>query len=69
VDLRNNDVIVQGTGFRNASGLVSFSMVTQDPFITGSVTSLPTGVTGEFITGSTFIYPLKAGPFQFGYET
>jgi hypothetical protein len=68
VDLRDNQVAVQSGSYYPVNGGVSFQLVTQDPFITGSVANLPPGMSGYFIAGPDVLVPLKAGTFKFNYQ-
>ncbi len=67
VELRNEQILIESGGFSAANGGLGFSVITRDPFIAGSVTSLPAGMSGKFIAGPDVLVPFKPGPFQFRY--
>lgn len=65
VDLRNNQLLIRNPGERYPTdGVLSFTMTTQDPFIAGSVTSLPGGMFGDFSGGFDGRVPLALGSFK-----
>jgi hypothetical protein len=68
VELRDSQVAVQSGSYYPVAGGFSFQLVTQDPFITGSVTNLPPGMSGYFIAGPDVIVPLKSGGFKLKYD-
>lgn len=65
--LRGNQLTVENATSRPVSGLVGFQVTTQDPFITGSVTSLPAGMNASFFNLSAQQIKLKPGPFKFNW--
>jgi hypothetical protein len=67
VELRNDQILIESGGYSAASGGVGFRVITQDPFIAGSVTNLPAGMSGKFVAGPDVLVPFKPGPFKFRY--
>jgi len=67
VELRRDQILLESAGFKAASGVVGFTVTTQDPFISGLVTSVPAGMSGTFTAGPDARVPLKLGPFKFSY--
>jgi hypothetical protein len=68
VEFRDSQIAIQSGSYYPVAGGVSFQLVTQDPFITGSVANLPPGMSGYFIAGPDVLVPLKAGGFKFKYD-
>jgi hypothetical protein len=65
VEFRNNQLLIRNPAERfPADGVLSFTMTTQDPFIAGSVTNLPGGMSGDFFAGSDDRVPLTLGGFK-----